>query len=36
MEWKDDGIIIASDLEEKDDILKSEGLNKAEVLGKNI
>jgi len=34
--WKDSGIIIVPGLHDKDDILKTDGLQRAETLGKNI
>jgi multimeric flavodoxin WrbA len=34
--WKDNGIIIVPGLHDKDDILKTDGLKRAEALGKNI
>lgn len=34
--WRDSGVIIVPGLHDKDDILKTEGLKRAEALGKNI
>ncbi|AIF53080.1 flavodoxin family protein [Pelosinus sp. UFO1] len=34
--WKDSGVIIVPGLHDKDDILKTDGLKRAEALGKNI
>ncbi len=34
--WKDRGVIIVAGLHDKDDILKTDGLERAESLGKNI
>ncbi|BBB93510.1 flavodoxin family protein [Methylomusa anaerophila] len=36
LNWKDSGIIIVPGLHDKDDILKTDGLKRAETLGKNI
>ncbi len=36
LSWKDSGIIIVPGLHDKDDILKTDGLKRAETLGKNI
>lgn len=36
LSWKDRGIIIAPGLHDKDDILKTDGLKRAEALGKSI
>ena len=36
LNWKDSGIVIVPGLHDKDDILKTDGLKRAEILGKNI
>jgi multimeric flavodoxin WrbA len=36
LNWKDSGIVIVPGLHDKDDILKTDGLKRAETLGKNI
>jgi hypothetical protein len=36
LSWKDSGIIVVMGLHDKDDILKTDGLKRAEALGKNI
>ncbi|MDF2875333.1 MAG: ywqN 4 [Sporomusa sp.] len=36
LNWKDSGVIIVLGLHDKDDILKTDGLKRAETLGKNI
>ena len=36
LNWQDSGIVIVPGLHDKDDILKTDGLKKAETLGKNI
>lgn len=36
LNWKDSGVIIVPGLHDKDDILKTDGLKRAEALGKNI
>lgn len=36
MNWQDSGIIIVHDLEAKDDILETDGLQKAEALGRSV
>jgi len=36
LKWKDSGVIIVPGLHDKDEILKTDGLQRAETLGKNI
>ncbi|SMD12245.1 flavodoxin family protein [Sporomusa malonica] len=36
LSWKDRGVVIVPGLHDKDDILKTDGLKRAETLGKNI